>query len=91
MKKEWKIEESDYGDEYWFGGPGKGCIEVGGWVNGGVKDDPVEWGKLQVEARIISAATDLLAALQMIVQLSPELPMGCIEDAEAAISKATGA
>lgn len=45
----------------------------------------------KANARLIAAAPELLAALQMIVQLNPELPMGCIEDAEAAIAKATGA
>lgn len=42
------------------------------------------------DASLIAAAPELLSALQMIVQLNPELPMGVIEDAEAAIAKATG-
>lgn len=42
------------------------------------------------DADLISAAPELLAALQMILQLNPQLPMGVTEDAEAAVSKATG-
>lgn len=44
----------------------------------------------EANARLISAAPDLLEALQMIVDLNPPLPMGCIEAAEGAISKALG-
>lgn len=38
---------------------------------------------------IIIAATDLLAALQNIVEMNPLLPMGMIEAAHKAIAKAT--
>lgn len=44
----------------------------------------------RANARLIAAAPELLSALQMIVQLNPAMPMGVIEDAEAAIAKATG-
>ena len=55
-----------------------------------------EWGnpqrdsEMKANALLISAAPELLEVLQMIVQLRPQLPMGVIEDAEAAIIKATG-
>ena len=67
--KEWNIEESDYGDEYWFGGPGQGCIEVGGWVNGGCKHDDDAWEELKKEAILIAAAPEMLEALQECAQI----------------------
>lgn len=41
-------------------------------------------------AHLISAAPDLLYALESIVEMNPELPMGMIEAAKATIAKATG-
>lgn len=44
----------------------------------------------KANARLISAAPDLLAILSSIIYLNPQLPMGYIEEAEAAIAKALG-
>lgn len=43
------------------------------------------------DSHLIAAAPDLLAILSAIIYLNPQLPMGYIEEAEAAIAKATGA
>jgi hypothetical protein len=63
----WEIEESDYGDELWFGGEGCGLIQVNGWSNGGCKDIPAEWMDLQRQARLIAAAPELLAAAKLVI------------------------
>ena len=42
-------------------------------------------------ASLISAAPDLLAALESIIEINPALPMGIIEAAELAVKKARGA
>lgn len=44
----------------------------------------------EANARLIAAAPELLAALQAIMDLNPQLPMGYTEEARAAIAKATG-
>lgn len=41
-------------------------------------------------ARLIAAAPELLYALESIVEMNPELPMGMIEAAQEAIAKARG-
>lgn len=48
-----KVVESDYGDEIWFGGKGRGIITVGEWICGGQKHHPEEWEKRRFEARLI--------------------------------------
>jgi hypothetical protein len=98
----WEIEEDDYGDEIWLGGDGCGMIVVNGWVNGGCMANPVEWAKLQADARLIAAAPDLLAALQVLfsdykfLADSGDAGFWSLEDTDegqqalAAIAKATG-
>jgi hypothetical protein len=89
----WYIEDSDYGDEIWLGGEGCGMIVVNGWVNGGCKGDPSEWAKLWVDACLIAAAPDLLAALKGVLPYV-EFPNSQfkveVDAARAAIAKATG-
>lgn len=46
--------------------------------------------ELRANAQLIAAAPELLAALASIVEMNPELPMGMIEAAREAVSKATG-
>ena len=98
----WEIEEDDYGGEIWLGGDGCGMIVVNGWVNGGCMAHPVEWAKLQANARLIAAAPDLLAALEALfsdyksLADSGDAGFWSLEDtvegqqALAAIAKATG-
>lgn len=47
-------------------------------------------GKALHDAYLIAAAPELLEALESIVEMNPELPMGMIEAAEKAIAKARG-
>jgi hypothetical protein len=90
----WEIEEDDYGGEIWLGGDGCGMIVVNGWVNGGCMAHPVEWAKLQADARLIAAAPDLLACAIKLRAMADWLPhphcVEAIEMAGAAIAKATG-
>ena len=98
MKKQpdaWEIEEDDYGDEIWYGGKGCGLITVNGWTNGGCKDDPEKWEALKAEARLISAAPDLLNALENLTKFIEQAYPNATEwvrytRAKAAIAKATG-
>lgn len=60
-----QIEESDYGDELWFGGDGCGLISVGEWYAGGCKSSrPQDWSELKRQTNLIAAAPDLLEALE---------------------------
>lgn len=52
--------------------------------------DVCDQPQAEANARLIAAAPDLLNALASIVEMSPELPMGMIEAAQAAVEKATG-
>ena len=63
-----EIQESDYGDEHWFGGDGCGQIEVGGWVGGGCKKNQGEWQQLKADAKFIAAANPALV-LDLIAQI----------------------
>ena len=90
----WDLEEGSYGEEIWLGGTGAGMIVVNGWVNGGCMDDPVQWAKLQADARLIAAAPDLLAACVEFVRKVDAGEARSTKSAEqmrAAIAKATGA
>ena len=51
-----EIIEDDYGDEWWFGGHGKGQIVVGEWVTGGGMGNPDLWEKRRRQAKIIAKA-----------------------------------
>ena len=67
-------------------------IVVNGWVNGGCMGDPVQWAKLQADARLIAAAPDLLAALIALEgSFEKHRPKAMWDAARAAISKAKGA
>jgi hypothetical protein len=94
LQREWEIEESDYGDELWFGGTGHGLITVGKWSSGGCKKEPLEWAELQAEARLIASARNLLAALVEAVEWDGHDEYGepavWLEQARAAIRKARG-
>lgn len=79
-KGPWEFRKDDCWTIFADGSSIMGDIQYYPWV----PDNEADW-------HLIAAAPQLLAALRMIVQLNPELPMGCIEDAEAAIAKATGA
>ena len=46
-------------------------------------------GLQEANARLIASAPDLLYALESIVEMNPELPMGMIEFAKNTIAKAT--
>jgi hypothetical protein len=88
----WGHAESTYGDEIWLGGEGAGMIVVNGWVNGGCMDDPVQWAKLQAEARLIRTAPALLAALEALVNsFEKHRPKALWDAARAAIAEAKGA
>lgn len=78
-KGPWEFRKDDCWTIFADGSSIMGDMRYYPWV----PDNEADW-------RLIAAAPQLLAALQMIVQLNPELPMGCIEHAEAAIAKATG-
>ena len=93
----WKAVYSEYGEEIWFGGnDGPGMWEIEG-------AEAYLPGDHDEQARLIAAAPDLLAALDAIVAKAHEYGgrsdtpdnVACgfydiIEDARAAISKATG-
>lgn len=91
----WEITESDYGDEHWFGGSDFGQIEVNEWVNGGCKKYPLEWAKLQAEARLIAASPDLYAVLKELQESAAywseyDVPLGIVDRINQAIAKAEG-
>jgi hypothetical protein len=86
----WEIEEDDYGNEIWLGGDGCGMIVVNGWVNGGCMANPVEWAKLQADARLIAAAPDLLDVLLWVESTGVCEHGGGGDMIRAAIAKATG-
>ena len=91
----WEIEESDYGDELWFGGTGAGLISVNGWSNGGCKQSAKDWEALQAEARLIAAAPAMFASLKSMVDMmedgdEPGEGSEWYLKARAALNKATG-
>ena len=63
-----EIQESDYGDEHWFGGDGCGQIQVGVWVGGGCKKSQGEWQQLKADAKFIAAANPA-AVLELISEI----------------------
>ena len=46
--------------------------------------------EMEANAHLVAAAPELLYALESIVEMNPELPMGMIEAADDAIAKARG-
>lgn len=84
----WLIAESDKSFVYALNK--KGINQF--WVH--VSGNPVLTHEFEEElvanARLIAAAPDLLYAIESIVEMNPELPMGVIEAAQEAIAKATG-
>lgn len=73
-KKAKTISEDDYGDELWFGGQGCGLIYVGGWADGGCKQNAEQWKELQADAAYIAAINpQQLIALLDLVELQHEV------------------
>lgn len=75
----WNAEYDDYGDEIWFGGYDCGTWKVGPAYLGGHGNDPVVKATMEADARLISAAPDLLAACEIaenladaVARLAPE-------------------
>ena len=87
------IKVTDYGSEIYFGGEGQGLIVLDrNWHAGGLRDIPNAWDKLIAQAKLFSAAPDLLSALLAITNSGPDaIPIKeAFEMAHRAIERARG-
>lgn len=84
----WKAEFDEYGDEIWFGGPGKGTWSVGPAYLGGLgpNDDGLE--RMKADASLISAAPELLEAVETLLDCFVNDPLGWMDSSDIAIEKA---
>lgn len=82
-----EVEESNYGEELWFGGKGMGLITIHigefGWREGGCKNVPDQWERLKQQAALIVKAVNCHAELVSVIKhLQDNYSRGRDEDAD---------
>jgi hypothetical protein len=92
----WKTSYDSYGDEIWFGGEGWGTWMVGPAYIGGQGDTGPGREEMDADARLISAAPEMLDVLQILEALDFGENADILvyntacQKARAVIAKATG-